>query len=117
MPLDDWEIWLDVQISPIIAKWMAEYTGLIVKSSFTLGYKSMTDLAIYQLAKEHGKVILISKDADFTEIIIRLGSPPKLISLRIGNCDNQTLWKFLQKHIYTAINMLLVDEVNIIELE
>ncbi|RYE28890.1 MAG: hypothetical protein EOP42_15700 [Sphingobacteriaceae bacterium] len=117
MLLDDWEIWLDVQISPIIAKWMAEYIDLNVKSSFTLGYKSMTDLAIYQLAKKQGKVILISKDADFTEIITRLGSPPKLISLRIGNCDNQTLWKYLQKHIHTAINMLLVDEVNIIEID
>lgn len=117
MLLNDWEIWLDVQISPIIAKWMIEHTGLVVKSSFTLGYKNMTDLVIYQLAKKHGKVILVSKDADFIEIITRLGSPPKLISLRIQNCDNRTLWKFLQKHIEEAINMLLVDDINIVEIE
>ncbi len=30
----------------------------------------MTDLAIYQFAKARGEVILISKDIDFTEIII-----------------------------------------------
>lgn len=117
MPLNDWEIWLDVQISPIIAKWMAEYTGLVVKSSFVLGYKTTTDLTIYQLAKMHGKVILISKDADFTEIITRLGSPPKLITIKIGNCDNRTLWQLLQNHINRAIHTLLVDDVNIVEIE
>lgn len=117
MPLNDWEIWLDVQISPIIAKWMAEYTGLVVKSSFVLGYKTMTDLTIYQFAKMHGNIILISKDADFTEIVTRLGSPPKLISVKVGNCDNRTLWQLLQSHINRAIHMLLVDDVNIIEIE
>ena len=47
MPHNNWEIWLDVQISPIIAKWMAESTALNVKSSFTLGFQRMTDHAIY----------------------------------------------------------------------
>lgn len=117
MPPDPWEIWLDVQLSPIIAKWMAEYTGLNVKSSFVLGYKNLTDYAIYQQARAYGNVILISKDADFTDIINRLGSPPKLISLKVGNCDNRTLWHFLQKHIVKAIQMLLESDVNIIEIE
>ena len=112
-----WEIWLDVQISPVIAKWMTEYTGLNVKSSFILGFKSMTDHAIYQQAKIHGNVILVSKDADFIEIVNRLGSPPKLINIKIGNCDNRKLWQFLQKHIDTALQMLLVADVNIIEIE
>ncbi|WP_299289915.1 DUF5615 family PIN-like protein [uncultured Mucilaginibacter sp.] len=114
---DNWEIWLDVQISPIIAKWMAEDTGLNVKSSFALGFKSMTDQAIYQQAKVYGNVILISKDTDFVEIVNRLGSPPKLINLKIGNCDNRKLWQFLQKHIGTAIQMLLIADVNIVEIE
>ncbi|MVN20192.1 DUF5615 family PIN-like protein [Mucilaginibacter arboris] len=112
-----WEIWLDVQISPIIAKWMAEHTGLIVKSSFILGFQSMTDLAIYQKAKAQGKVIIVSKDADFTEIVTRLGSPPKLINLKIGNCDNRTLWHFLRNYIDAAIKMLAESDVNIIEIE
>ena len=55
----------------------------------------MAYLAIYQQAKAHGKVIIISKDADFTKIVNRLGSPPKLICLKIGNCGNRTLWQFL----------------------
>ncbi len=117
MPPDSWEIWLDVQLSPIIAKWMAEYTGFIVKSSFSLGYQSLTDIAIYQQAKDYGNIILMSKDADFAEIVNRLGSPPKLICLKIGNFDNRTLWQFLQNHINTAVQMLLIADVNIVEIE
>ena len=31
----DWEIWLDTNLSPIIAKWMAEFTGYEVKSTYS----------------------------------------------------------------------------------
>jgi predicted nuclease of predicted toxin-antitoxin system len=96
---------------------MAEYIGLTVKSSYSLGYKNLTDFAIYQQAKAYGKVILVSKDADFAEIINRLGSPPKLINIKIGNCDNRTLWNFLKPHINDAIQTLLESEVNIVEME
>jgi predicted nuclease of predicted toxin-antitoxin system len=95
----DWEIWLDTNISPAIAKWMNEETGFLVKSSYSLSLHHLTDLDIYTRAREQGNGILLSKDADFPELISRLGSPPKLISLKIGNCDNRTLWDFLGQHI------------------
>ncbi|HEY1165745.1 MAG TPA: DUF5615 family PIN-like protein [Chitinophaga sp.] len=98
-PEQKWEIWLDTHISPIIAKWMKEYTGYEVKSSYSLSLHEMTDIDIYQKARAQGKVILISKDADFPELISRLGAPPKLINIKIGNCDNRamTLNKILKK--------------------
>lgn len=40
----DWEIWLDTNISPAIAKWMNEETGVIVKSSYSLSLHHLTDL-------------------------------------------------------------------------
>lgn len=85
----DWEIWLDVNLSPAIAKWMKEFTGLNIKSSYILLFQTLSNLEIYQRAKEIGNVILISKDTDFPELISRLGSPPKLINLKTGNCDNR----------------------------
>jgi len=85
MPPENWEIWLDTQLSPIIAKWILEFTGYSVKSSYSLQLHFLTDLAIYDKAKAVGKVILISKDADFPELISRLGSPPKLIVIKKGN--------------------------------
>jgi predicted nuclease of predicted toxin-antitoxin system len=112
----EWEIWLDTNISPAIAKWMTEYTGYTVKSSYSLSLHHKTDLEIYQLARTQGKVILLSKDADFPELISRLGAPPKLISLKIGNCDNRTLWEFIQRNIKDALDLLTNGDVDIIEL-
>lgn len=34
----EWKIWLDVNLSPVIAKWMKEFSGLSVKSSYILSF-------------------------------------------------------------------------------
>ena len=109
------EIWLDVNISPVIAKWMAEYTGFSVKSSYSLGFQTLDDLAIYKKAKENEFIILVSKDTDFPEMITRLGAPPKLIYLKFGNCDNQSLWNSLKPEIKNIINTLVKTDISIIE--
>jgi len=113
----DWEIWLDTNLSPIIAKWIKEYTGFEVKSSYTLSLHYLTDIEIYKRAKEQGNVILISKDADFPELISRLGAPPKLINLKIGNCDNRVLWEWIKPHINEAITVLSTSDIDIVDLE
>jgi predicted nuclease of predicted toxin-antitoxin system len=117
MPHNNWEIWLDTQISPIIAKWMTEYTGIVFKSSYILSLNTLTDTAIYEKAKAAGNVIIISKDADFHELISRLGSPPKLINLKKGSSDNRLLWEFLKPNINHAINILASSDVDIVELD
>ena len=117
MPPENWEIWLDTQLSPIIAKWMADYTGFTVKSSYSLQLNNLTDTVIYNKARENGKVILISKDADFPELISRLGSPPKLIVIKKGNCDNREMWDFIKPNIIQAVRILTTSDTSIIELE
>lgn len=115
--LPDLEIWLDTNISPVIAKWMGEYLNLTVKSSYTLNFHYLDDLEIYQRAKERGNVVLISKDADFPELISRLGPPPKLIALKIGNCNNQLLWDRIKPSIKQALQLLMDTEIDIVELQ
>jgi predicted nuclease of predicted toxin-antitoxin system len=117
MPPEDWEIWLDTQLSPIIAKWMAEHTGHILKSSYSLQLNNLSDIVIYNMAKAAGNIILVSKDADFDELINRLGSPPKLIVIKKGNCDNQEMWNFIKPNIVKAIRILTTSDVDIVELD
>lgn len=114
----DWEIWIDTNISPIIAKWMAERTGLVVKSSYSLSLHSLTDNEIYEKAKKNlGQVILISKDADFPELINRLGAPPKLINIRIGNMGNRQLWERIQDGVIEGLKILMTSDVAIVEID
>lgn len=113
----DWEIWLDNHISPIIAKWLSEKSGFEVKSSYTLKLYNLSDREVYLKAKNSGNIILISKDSDLDEIISKSGSPPKLISLRVGNCDNKILFSILERNLKRAIRSLHDYNKDIIEIQ
>lgn len=113
----DWEIWLDTNISQALAKWIAEYINLSVKSSYSLNLHHKKDLDIYKLANAAGNVILISKDSDFSELISRLGSPPKLINIKFGNCSNSHFWDKIKPKIKEVINLLIEADVNIVEIQ
>jgi predicted nuclease of predicted toxin-antitoxin system len=49
------------------------------------GLRGESDEIIWRYAEENGFVI-VSKDSDFTQRSALLGSPPKVIWLRVGNC-------------------------------
>jgi predicted nuclease of predicted toxin-antitoxin system len=112
----DFEIWLDNHISPIVAKWLREETGYIIKSSYTLKLYDLSDMEIYNKAKQFGNVIIISKDTDLDQIISLKGSPPRLILLRIGNCDNRILFNFIKDNLEHTIKLLLDFKKDIIEI-
>ena len=114
--LPDWEIWLDNHISPIIAKWLKDDLKLEVKSSYTLQLYGLSDEEIYLKAKDNGKVILISKDTDLDQIISLKGSPPKLIVLKIGNCDNRIMFSLLKDNLQKALRLLFDFNKDIIEI-
>lgn len=114
--LPDWEIWLDNHISPIIAKWLKNDLNIEVKSSYSLRLYDLSDVEIYQKAKEYGKIILISKDSDLDQIVSLNGSPPKLIVLKMGNCDNRILFALLQNNLQKSIRLLFDFNKDIIEI-
>ncbi len=113
----EWQRWLDANISPIIAKWINDELGLAARSAYTLELLYNTDLEIYHQARSSGKVVLISKDTDFSEIITRLGAPPKLINIKIGNCDNRQLWSMLKSHLIQLITLLSSTDIDIVDFE
>ena len=53
------------------------------------------DSAIWLYAREHGFTV-VSKDADFLDLSIRLGAPPKLIWLRIDNWTTAEIEEMLR---------------------
>ena len=52
-----------------------------------LGLRDASDEMIFTAARD-ANAILMSKDSDFIEMVMRLGSPPKLLSLNCGNMSN-----------------------------
>jgi predicted nuclease of predicted toxin-antitoxin system len=113
----DWEIWFDNNISPAIAKWMSNEKQWVVKSSYTLETSNLTDYELYNKAKKYGNVIIVTKDSDLPEIVTKLGSPPKIISLKIGNTRNTVLYNILLQNIEHAIRMLIEFNKDIVEID
>jgi predicted nuclease of predicted toxin-antitoxin system len=61
-------------------------------------------------------VIIITKDTDFSDLILNLGAPPKIIKIQTGNCDNKILYSLIQDNIEKAVRMLITFDKNIVEI-
>jgi predicted nuclease of predicted toxin-antitoxin system len=62
-----------------------------------IGLRDASDIVIWEHAKENGFAI-VSKDSDFQQRSLLLGSPPKFIWLRVGNCPVKTVEDLLRRH-------------------
>lgn len=60
-----------------------------------LGLHDVPDETVWSYAREHG-FIVVSKDADFSEISMELGYPPKLVWLRIKNWSTDDIEQLIR---------------------
>lgn len=61
-----------------------------------LGMSEAVDQVIWNFAKANGFAI-VSQDVDFAEMAALLGSPPKVILLRVGNQSTAAVSSLLQR--------------------
>lgn len=74
----------DQNLSPRLAALLAEvFPGS--NHVYPLGLGAVVDSEVWEYAQANDFVI-VSKDADFSDMSLLHGHPPKLIWLRIGNC-------------------------------
>jgi predicted nuclease of predicted toxin-antitoxin system len=64
---------------------------------FTIGLDQASDLQIREYAKGEDLVI-VTKDADFSDLWVLRGFPPKVIWIRRGNCSANDLEQLLREH-------------------
>ena len=113
----DWEIWLDNQLSSSLAKIMQNELKVVVKSAYILENANLDDKEVFSRAKRAGKIIIITKDADFPALVTQYGSPPKVIKLNTGNLPTKLLWKKYNKNFTSAIKLLKKTKAEIIFIE
>jgi predicted nuclease of predicted toxin-antitoxin system len=73
---------------------------------YQLNLHEQDDLIVWAHAREH-EFIVVSKDADFSELSMLRGFPPKLLWLRIGNCETDEIEMMIRTnypHILQLIN-------------
>lgn len=107
-------LWLDAQLPPHLAIWIQQTFSINAIALRDIGLRDATDNAIFDAAKI-ANAVLISKDSDFVEIVMRHGTPPKLIWLTCGNVSNAALETLFNAKLREAIQLLEGGE-SIVEL-
>jgi predicted nuclease of predicted toxin-antitoxin system len=85
----------DQNLSWKLSRLLADvYEGCAHVRNFGLGDE--TDTVIWKFAAQNGFTV-VTKDADFLQRSLRLGFPPKVIWLRVGNCSVEASAQLLRE--------------------
>lgn len=106
--------WLDAQLPPQFASWLAETFQVEAKALREIGLRDAADREIFQAARSANAVI-VSKDSDFVELVLRLGTPPQLIWITCGNVTNRHLKTIFTK-LFPDVARLLREGEPIVEI-
>lgn len=80
-----------------------------------LGMESASDREIWQTAKENNFVV-VTRDADFEELSVVLGQPPKIIWLKVKNQTRAAILKILIDNLITIEDALITKDLACVEL-
>ena len=98
----------DQHLSPRLVKSLAD----IYPDSnhvYPLGLDQADDKEIWDYARREG-FLIVTKDADFSDLCLLLGCPPKVIWIRRGNCQTSAIEAILRHH-YSDIEVLDKDVI------
>jgi predicted nuclease of predicted toxin-antitoxin system len=102
--------WIDEQISPKFAGWLAQRFQVVCHSVDALGYFSTHDAEIFEKARA-ANVIVITKDRDFREMVLEKGAPPQVVWVTCGNTSTARLQVIFEKAFPVALELLRNGEV------
>lgn len=74
---------------------------------FPLGLDTIDDSEIWEFAKIND-FVLVTKDADFSDLSVLRGFPPKVIWIRRGNCKTSDIEQILHSN-FKIISQLQTD--------
>jgi predicted nuclease of predicted toxin-antitoxin system len=102
-------IWLDAHLSPRLASWITESLGVDAKALREIGLRDAEDQDIFDQARKN-EVIILTKDKDFADLVVRCGPPPAVIWLRCGNTSEERLKQVLSNHLTRALDYITTGE-------
>ncbi len=93
----------DQNLSPSLVNLLADiYRGSVHVDR--MGLPTAPDRDVWDYARQHDYIV-VTKDADFSELSLLLGFPPKVIWIRRGNCSTRDIEGLLREN-YNAIAAL-----------
>lgn len=80
-----------------------------------LGLDCADDIQIWEYARQNGYII-VTQDADFYDLSLLKGSPPKIVWLRCGNQPTEVIAEILRKHQHEIIELITDESVDCAEI-
>jgi len=102
-------IWVDEQLSPVVAAWIVDQFAIAAISVRDLELESATDSEIYFAARRDDAIVM-TKDQDFVRLLSQHGPPPRVLWIRLGNTSNDRLQVALQLHLDNALTSFAAGE-------
>lgn len=103
--------WLNAQLPPRFARWLVEEFGVEAVTLYDLGPRDAQDLEIFEAARGNGSgTVVVTKDRDFVDLVVRLGTPPQILWLTCGNITNRGLQETFSKTFPAALELLNAGE-------
>lgn len=108
------KIWIDAQLSPVIAEWFGTTLGAEAVTVKSLGFRDASDREIF-LAARAAKAVILTKDRDLVHLVMQLGAPPQIVWLTSGNTSNHAL-KSILSHAWATTAKLLESGERVVEI-
>ena len=111
------EFWIDLNLPPQMAIWLHDEFGVNAKSFKELHFEIVPDLEVYKIAaQKENKIIITTKDIDFSNYRKVAGAPPRILYLNIGNISNKNLKVLLHEKFPEILNLFLTTNDPLIEI-
>lgn len=98
-------LWLDAQLPPQLALWLAQRFGVEATAVRDLGLRDATDRRIFDAARA-ASVVLVSKDIDFVNLVQVHGTPPQVVWVTCGNATNARLRTVFESTFPRAMTLI-----------
>ena len=102
-------LWVDAQLPPQLCAWLHSAAGLESVHVRDLDLLGAEDAEIFEAAGS-ANVVVMTKDRDFVELLLRRGAPPRVLWVRLGNTPNENLQRVLTATLDTAMDLLARGE-------
>jgi predicted nuclease of predicted toxin-antitoxin system len=109
-PTGPLRVWIDAQLPPSLAKWLAKAHGVTASHVVDEGLLHADDAAIFEAARDAGITALLTKDDDFVRLLEERGSPPQIAWVTIGNTRNAELRRIVLEAWSEAAALLVAGE-------
>ena len=83
-------VWVDAKFSPGLASWLRATFGVDAFTLRDLDLRDAEDQVIFARARTESAIV-VTKDRDFVDLVMRHGPPPQIVWLTCGNTSNAFL--------------------------